>query len=424
MNQPPAPLRDPVLGCALVSLGFLALVLVRIGLVPAPYFDEVHYVPAARALLEGSGWLNREHPPLGKELIALGMMMLGDSPLGWRIMPALAGALTLFAAMRALWFASHARFATIAYGILLTSGGFLFVQARIAMLDGFMAAFLMVALWQLAAAVRQPETGRLRLAIAGIALGLSLGAKWNVAPLVMLPGIAFLIARVAAGRRRLLLSQRGIPVPGLSLAEAALWLGLIPLLVYWATFLPVAGLAAQPLDPASFLALHYEVIALQQSVTEAHPYQSTWLQWVLNTRPIWYLYEPVAGVQRGIVLLGNPLTMLAGLPALAWCLWAGMRERRWDALSVAVLYGAALGLWLVAPKPVQFYYHYFLPNLFLLAALALLLDGFWHKRTRWLALGLPAASLALFAWFYPILSAAPLADEYAFERWMWLDSWR
>ena len=33
---------------------------------------------------------------------------------------------------------------------------------------------------------------------------------------------------------------------------------------------------------------------------------------------------------------------------------------------------------------------------------------------------LPAA----FAWFWPILSAASLPGEMAFERWMWLDGWR
>ena len=308
--------------------------------------------------------------------------------------------------------------------VLLASGGFLFVQARIAMLDGFMVAFLAVALWQLAAAVREPETGRRRLILAGVALGLSLASKWNVAPLLPLPGLAFLAARLAAGRRRLILSQRGIPVPGVSLAEAALWLGLLPLLTYWACFLPFAAISGQPVDPASFLALHREMIALQQSVTEAHPYQSHWWQWVLNLRPIWYFYEPVDGVQRGVLLLGNPLTTLAGLPALAWCLWVGLTARRWDALAVALLYAAALGVWIVAAKPVQFYYHYFVPHLLLMAALALWLSELRARGHGRLVLLTLAASLGLFAYFYPIYAAAPLANHASFEQWMWLDSWR
>ena len=182
--------------------------------------------------------------------------------------------------------------------------------------------------------------------------------------------------------------------------------------------------AGQPVDPASFLALHREMIALQQSVTEAHPYQSHWWQWMLNLRPIWYFYEPVEGVQRGVLLLGNPLTTLAGLPALAWCLWVGLMARRWDALAVALLYAAALGVWIVAAKPVQFYYHYFVPHVLLMAAVALALSRLREQGHGRLVLLTLAASVALFGYFYPIYSAAPLADQSSFAQWMWLDSWR
>ena len=415
---------DPFGWCLLVSAGFMAFALYCIGVPSQPYFDEVHYLPAARALLDGSEWANREHPPLGKALIALGIAVWGDGPLGWRLPSALAVSLALFAAMRALWHASERRFATLALGVLLASGGFLYVQARIAMLDGFMVAFVMVALWQLAAAVRGPETGRWRLAIAGVALGMALASKWNAATVIAVPGLTFLAARFSAGRRRLLTSRRGIPVPGISLLEAAVWLGAVPLLVYWACFIPFAMITGESLGPIAFIDLHQQISALQQSVKEPHPYQSTWGEWVLNIRPIWYFYDRSDGALRGVLLLGNPLTMLAGLPALAWCVWAGWRQQRWDAAGVAVLYAAALSLWWIAPKPVQFYYHYFLPHCLLMAALALALDAIWNSERRRLAVAVPLISVALFAWFQPIYSGAPLASDSAFEQWMWLDSWR
>ena len=50
-------------------------------------FDEVHYVPAARQMLEPvlpSPMLNPMHPPLAKQLIALSIRTFGDVPLGWR----------------------------------------------------------------------------------------------------------------------------------------------------------------------------------------------------------------------------------------------------------------------------------------------------------------------------------------------------
>jgi len=415
--------NDPIGWTTAFAIAFFALCLVRLTIPSTPNFDEIHYLPAARALFDSSEWLNREHPILGKEIIALGIAVFGDTPFGWRIMPLMFGTLALFAMMRALWFASLSRFASIAYGGLIATGFFLFVQSRIAMLDIFMAAFFAVALWQYAAAIREPETGIRRLAIAGIAIGFAMASKWNVVFLAMLPGLGFFAARLTAGRRRLLNSKRGIPIPGISLLQAFLLLGLLPLFAYWLPHTVAFFVEQNPLEPGGFAQYHASVLALQESVKDPHPYQSEWYQWVLNTRSIWYFYEPVEGIQRGIILLGNPLTMLLGLPALVWCAWAGFARRRWDMLALVALYLVSFGMWLVVNKPVQFFYHYFLPSCFLYGALALTLDEFWQRGVRWVPLTVLGASAAIFAYFYPLLSAGALDSDTAFLRWMWLSSW-
>jgi dolichyl-phosphate-mannose--protein O-mannosyl transferase len=433
-TAPPVHPRDP-LGWCVAMAGLFALIAVwRLALPSIPYFDEVHYLPAAREFLnlfdQGFGeYRNREHPLLGKELIALGMWLVGDNPTGWRIMPLAFGTLALFASMRALWHASADRFATLAFGILLATGFHLFVQSRIAMLDVLMASFVAVAAWQFAGACAQPETGRWRLALTGIALGLAMGAKWNAIPLAVLPGIAFFAARLSAGRRRLFLSRRGAPVPGVTLIEAIVWLGVVPLVTYALTFLPGYWLSAplqpSPLAEQGLIGLHGEILALQKQVLAPHAYQSNWPQWVLNTRGIWYLYEVVDGAQRGVLLIGNPLTMLLGLPALGWCLVTGVWRWNWAKLAMMIGYGAALGLWLIAPKPVQFYYHYLVPQFFLLGALALALSDLRRAAWgRWLAWGTLAASTGLFAVFYKVLSAAPLDGAMSFAKWTWLAGWR
>jgi dolichyl-phosphate-mannose--protein O-mannosyl transferase len=432
-GPPPHP-RDPWVWCALIPLLFGLIASIRLGIPGHAYFDEVHYLPAAfewlLLLRDGSGnYLNPEHPPLGKQLIALGMYLFGDTPGGWRAMPLLFGVLTLLASMRALWHASHDRFATIAFGVLLVTGFHLFVQARIAMLDVFMAAFLAIAAWLFAAAIRKPETGRWRLALCGVAIGCALAAKWNAIPLAMVPGLAFFAARLSAGRRRLFTSRRGVPVPGVSLIEAFIWLGLLPLAVYSLTFWPGAwlgeSLRPSPIAEKGLIGFQADMLALQTQVLAPHTYQSTWPQWVLNTRAVWYLYEVTDGAQRGILLIGNPLTMLLGLPALAWCAYAGMARRDWARLAVVIGYAVSLGLWLIAPKPVQFYYHYFMPSFFLLAALALSLSELSaFGRNRWLALAPIAGSVAMFAFFYPILSAGALDGPMGFARWTWIGGWR
>ena len=84
-------------------------------------------------------------------------------------------------------------------------------------------------------------------------------------------------------------------------------------------------------------------------------------------------------------------------------------------------------LWPLSGKPIQFFYHYLLPSSFLMGSLALALEALWRRGDRWRWL-MPAAlllSLAVFSYFYPIISAAPLADgKMSFNQWMWLDSWR
>lgn len=415
---------DPVGWSALLALVFLALIFVRLTVPSKPFFDEVHYLPAARAVLSLAHPLNTEHPPLGKQLIALGMALLGDRPIGWRILPALFGALALFAAMRALWFATLSRFATLAFGVLLATAAPLFVHARIAMLDVFMCGFTLVALWMCAAAVRENETARWRLAVAGAALGCAMAAKWNAVPVAVLPGLAFLAIRLRSAGRRFLIARRGPPIGGMSLVEAALWLGLLPLAVYALSYWPMVLAREGAVAPGDLLSVQWRMLELQEQVVQTHTYQSVWWQWVLNWRAIWYLYEVVDGAQRGVLLVGNPLTMLLALPAMVWCAWAGLTRGRWDALATLALYAASLGLWIVAAKPIQFYYHYLLPSCFLMAALALALDELWRRNRRKLALAVLAASCGMFAFFWPILTAAPLDGPDAFTRWTWLDSWR
>lgn len=410
-----------------MALAFLALCWHRLGIPSKMYFDEVHYVPAARKLLDLVR-ANPEHPLLGKEAIGTAIALFGDRPLVWRIPSALFGALGLFAFGRALWWSSGRRFAVLAGMVLMVTSFLWFIQSRIAMLDMIMAGLGMVALWQFAAATRlPPRPARWRLAATGVCLGLALGAKWSIAPIALLPGLTFLALRLNAHGWRCFQRSDSGPVPGISLMEAAFWLGSLPLAVYWLTYLPGFFYAKDPISPLAPIAWHSYMLQLQDSVTRLHPYRSVWYQWIGDWRAVWYLYEPVDGFQRGIVLIGNPFSMLAGLPAVLWCLWAGIWRGRGEALVCALLYMTTIGMWTVSGKPIQFYYHYLLPSVFLMACLALALDAIWQRegRWRWLPLGALAASIGMFVYFYPIISAAELhGGKNSYVQWMWLKSWR
>ena len=419
--------RDPLGWCLVLAALFQALVLWRIEIPSRHYFDEIHYVPAALKLLDLIP-ANREHPMFGKEVIAALIHWLGDRPLAWRLGPALFGGFGLFAFSRLVWHLSQRRVATLAAAVLLATNFMWFIQSRIAMLDMIEAGLCMAGLWQFAAALRArtAAAARVRLVLCGVALGLSLAAKWSSAPALAMPGLAFLALRVRESGFAVVGRKGAGPIRGVSLAEAALWLGLFPLALYWLTYLPAMFYADRPVLPFGFVEQHEYMIRLQDSVKKPHPYRSVWYQWVSDWRAIWYLYENIDGAQRGIVMIGNPFSMIAGLFALLWGLWAAAFRRRFDALALAVLYAACLVMWIFNGKPVQFYYHYLLPGAFLMGLLALALDALWARRDRWrwLAAGSLALSVLMFAVFYPIISAAPLPHKQAYNFWMWLPSWR
>jgi dolichyl-phosphate-mannose-protein mannosyltransferase len=119
-------------------------------------FDEVYYVNAARNIIHlphdttvypdaipGTD-PNHEHPFLGKGIIALSMLILGDNAWGWRIPSIIFGTIALFIfylfAKRLTGRSQFALFASFLYAF----SNLLFVHSRIATIDIFMLTFMIL----------------------------------------------------------------------------------------------------------------------------------------------------------------------------------------------------------------------------------------------------------------------------------------
>lgn len=416
--------RDPRGWTALIVAIFAAVALFGLDTVGKMMFDEIHYVPAARAWNGMLRLLNPEHPVLGKQIIALSIDAFGDVAFGWRFPSAVFGSLSLLAVMRITWHASGSRFAAISAGIFAATNFVLLVQSRIAMLDGTMLSFLLMGLWALTAAIATQRHVRLRVILAGVLFGLSFAVKWNGAPVIAYAGLCVFAGNMMA---RFGLCRR--PLGRMTIFEAGAWLGALPLAIYFASFETIRLLKYPNTRFTNPLAWQQYMLELQESVTKPHGYMSQWWQWVLDLRPIWYFYQEYEGVWRGMLMLGNPLQMWAGLLALVACLWLGPARRRWDCLAVAGAWLAAIGMWVVAPKPVQFYYHYLICAMFISIALALVLDAaIWREpfarvKRGW-ATTFHVLNALVFLYFFKILTTMPLAGKTAFAVFAVLQSWR
>lgn len=373
-------------------------------------FDEVHYVPAARMLRDLVGPVNIEHPLLGKTLIALGMIVFGDGPLGWRALSTVAASAVVTGVFAILWLV-FGRVRTASVGAVVTALNFtVFVQARIAMLDGFMAAFVVTGLAALLWAMR--KGGWWRWLLGGVLLGLAVGTKWTALPYLGFAGLTYAIVKW----------RRPDLWPGLHPLAALIVLGLAAGFTYAATFWPAFLYADQPLTLRTLLPFQIDMYERQTQVLPPHTYQSAWWTWPFDWRPIWYFYEPADGAQRGVLMLGSPAVMWGGLVAVVACLAAWVRGGDGKAGGMALLWLFSVLMWAMIPKSLGFFYYYYLSSIWLGLAIAAAFDH-WRVRLRYWDEAFLALTAVLFVHFHPILSAAALKGSASFHGWMWLKSW-
>jgi dolichyl-phosphate-mannose-protein mannosyltransferase len=483
----------------LATLGVVALAgllrFVRLDLPSGRIFDEIYYVCDAQNLVryavesatqeggqcipaDGPGFV--VHPPLGKWAIAVGIRLLGVNEVGWRAMSALAGTLMVLLLVRVTRRMTGSTVLACLAGLLLALDGLHFVQSRIAMLDIFLAFWVLAAFTCLVAdrdAVRRrlaatdddrlagwgPGLGRRPwLLAAGLCLGAAVATKWSA--LYYVAVMVLLVFAWEVGARR----TAGIaaPVTATVLRSAAPLLAVLvvlPAFVYvlswagwfaadashawqrdWAASNPAAGVAnLVPDGLRSWWQYHRDIFGFHDNLTTSHPYQSSPWGWLVLARPISYYYPP--GIERGqfecdadscaraVTALGTPAIWWAATAALVLLLWIWATRRDWRAGAVLLLVLTAVVPWIRDDLDDRtMFLFYALPAVpFLCLGLALVAG--WlaggpsaPPRRRAAAVlgtgGYLALVVANFAYLYPLLAAQTIPYEQWLSR-LWFSSW-
>jgi dolichyl-phosphate-mannose-protein mannosyltransferase len=417
--------RNAVVAIILFLLAHLAL-LVGLTTPDKFYFDEVHYVPAARQMLEPvmpTPMLNPMHPPLAKQLIALSILTFGDVPFGWRYPAALFGALAIVA----MYFCGLALFRAqgpaVASALLAFFNQMLFVQSRIAMLDIFALTFGLFGVAAFMHGFRQTRPQRW-FAAAGLACGLSSACKWSglftLATCIVIVALIRLLqnwrAQFADGNA--CDWYRPELWPDFKLVHFVVCFVVIPAVAYFATFVPVFGWSIPDI-------LEAQQRIFSDSATTAiasHTYMSLWPSWPFLVRPVWYLFEKVGDDRiAAVVLLGNPLILWPALLALAIALRDWTVTRRADAFLILAFYLGPYLAWAALPRQLAFLYYY-LPSA-TIASLALVYVLRRGNTPRWLLWAFVAAGFVGFAAMLPISAAQVGTSMQTFNRLMLFQSW-
>ena len=390
------------------------------------YFDEVHYVPAARQMLEPvmpQPMLNPMHPPLAKQIIAASIHQFGDVPLGWRYPAVLFGALALVAVYLCGLALFAAQGPAIAASLLAFFNQMLFVQSRIAMLDIFALTF---GLFATAAFLHGYRARRPHLwfALTGLASGFSIACKWS--GLFVLAVCIVIVAAI-----RLMQSWRTQFAdgnaddwyrpdlwPAFKAWHLAACFLLIPALAYLSTFVPLYGLSVPDI-------LEAQRRIFSDNTTTAiagHTYMSSWSSWPLLMRPVWYLFDKIADDRiDAVVFLGNPLVLWPALIAVAISLRDWIVTRRADAFLVLAFYLGPYLAWALLPRTLGFIYYY-LPAA-TTASLVLVYALRRGSTPRWLLWGFVVIGGAGFAAMLPISVASLGTSMETYRRLMIFQNW-
>ena len=389
-------------------------------------FDEVHYVPAARQMLEPvmpQPMLNPMHPPLAKQLIAVSIRIFGDRALGWRYPSVLFGALAVVAIYLCGLVLFAAQAPAIACALIAFFNQMLFVMARTAMLDIFALAFELFAIAAFMHGFKQRRPHRW-FALAGLAFGLSAACKWSgLFPLAV--SIAIIaVVRLMQGWRTEFADARDSDWyspdlwPDFRFYHFAACFVLLPAIVYLASFVPLYGLSLSDIWQA-------QRRIFSDNTTTAiagHTYMSSWPSWPFLVRPVWFLFDKIAdGRIAAVVFLGNPLVLWPALLALAIALRDFIVTRRTDAFLILAFYFGLYLSWALLPRTLGFLYYYLPAATF--ASMALVYALRREGCPRWLLWAYVVVAAAGFAAMLPVSAASMGTTMSTFNRLMIFQNW-
>ncbi len=388
---------------------------------PQFIWDEIYFPVMASKYLRGVEFFDL-HPPLGKFIIASGIALFGDTPLGWRITPAIFGCALLPLGAALGWYLFRERVGAVLLAAFFAGETVLIAHSRTGVMESSLL-FFTLATFLSALLARRPR----HVIWTAVLLGLSISIKWAVLP-VMVP------AGYVLWRKGLLRPFIG----GLYLS-AVIYLAI----VFVGQILNPTGASALHRPPGEegavfvdanpwVLVWDWHLGALHQAGERVpHVWGSPWWSWPLMLRPIRYFLDPnEADGLRMIYAIGNPVlwwsstvAVLAGLVEVARRLI--LRKPVADDPIVPIVLGYVLLLlpWVPGTR-IPYIYNYLAPYAFALLALVYWLCRLWRVRPwgPWAAVGFLGLAIATAAFFLPMATGAPM-DPGALEWRIWFDSW-
>jgi len=393
-------------------------------------FDELYYAVTAYQYIHHAPLYATNHPPLGTLIIALGILIFGMNPFGWRIMAYLCGiimipliyyfAKKIFKSNRVAIFAA----------LLLMFDFMHFTINRYALIDSMVTLFICAEYLMLFCYIENQKLSKPNAAqnnLWGIAFffALALATKWIAlfSLSALLPIIIYYEFFYSNGQ----INKQNSKFKN---APKLAYLSVFVVILYCSSFIPQYLTQDTSNNFVSFiiqqhLAMwHYHT---GYAVTHHHQFESPWWSWPLMFRPekIYSWMNFVTKQYSSVVLMGNPVIWWFSIIAILLMMINFVKTRSWQ-LGFILLAIASQYLPYMFLKRTSFIYYLYSVTPFMILAITWALDAALKrpekslKKLVWIYLILV---IGLFILFYPAISGLEIHRDYTYRYLLWYQSW-
>lgn len=348
----------------------------KISYMNSSYFDEIYFARSAYEYAHGIDVMEWTHPPLGKLIMMIPILLFGMSTFSYRLMGTIAGLLmipVIYILAKRIF--KSRKWASLA-GILMTFDTFHFAQTRMGTTDSFLVLFIMLSALFMYQYISLDEKATLKaklknLFLSGLFIGLSIATKWTGLYAGLALAIVFFVDLIYKDIKKNKNKEKEILELNKILLISLFSICIIPIAIYYITALLISASLAVKLTVGYFILLvilgliyyivkvnreSWKVIAAcfvffiiipviiyilcyvlfpnvygytdnsilgiinqiknmydyHSKLTATHDFSSSWYSWPVMTKPVWY-YVGYYG--------GNVKSTIVGIgnPAIWWC---------------------------------------------------------------------------------------------------------
>lgn len=407
------------------------------------YFDEIYHARTAYEHIHKIEPFEWTHPPLGKIFIAIGILIFGMNPFGWRIIGTLFGVamLPLMYLFGKKIFGN--RFWGFCSAFLMMFDFMHFTQTRIATIDVY-GTFFIIGMYYymydvfMTKSYEIPYKASIKpLFLSGLLFAIGCASKW----IVIYGGgglaLLFFVSKYLEYRDYTkITSSKQNDTPNwvksfvrknvfATMLLCVIFFVAFPLIIYYVSYLPYMAVPGAKQGVSLVWDYQVQMYNYHSQLKATHSFSSPWYEWPIIYKPTWFYKgeDVLPGNASTISTMGNPAIWWVGILAFFTSIYLAIQKR--DKKMIVIFTAIAFQYlpWVLVPR-ITWIYHFFSTVPFIIFCIVYVMKELFERNTNYkkLIFGYFAIVLILFIWFYPALSGLEVPNGYI-NSLKWFKSW-